>query len=424
MTSSATPAPRSGPASLFWRRADQTQSLTALVADMAANAVDTLVTIDCNPAYASAGALDFAKRLALVRNRIHVGLHSDETAQLCQWHLPLSHPLESFGDARAIDGSASIIQPVIAPLYSSRSVHQFVDMLSGSTDPAADGAVRATWQATFGGDFEQRWVRALHDGFVADSAAKPLTLAAKASPPPVANTASAAGDIDIVFGADPTIWDGRFANIAWLQELPKPLTKITWDNVIAVSPAIAAAQDEQDTLIAGGRVYLPGGDPHDPPVRDILVQNGRITSVDAPDSQAATKAEVRRRAAAGEARVIDAENLLMLPGFVNAHYHSYDVLQKACWRTCRSTSGRCTRSRHILGRAARGLQQPPRLPRSTMAMVSPELLAATELSMTSPYSSGAPGFCSTTDPQRIPRDRCIEPSRHTCSHVKSLLMSS
>ncbi len=84
----------------------------------------------------------------------------------------------------------------------------------------------------------------------------------------------------------------------------------------------------QDTLIAGGRVYLPGGDPHDPPVRDILVQNGRITSVDAPDSQAATKAEVRRRAAAGEARVIDAENLLMLPGFVNAHYHSYDVLQK------------------------------------------------------------------------------------------------
>ncbi len=154
------------------RQAIETQSLTALVADMAASAVDTLVMIDCNPAYTSAGALDFAKRLALVRNRIHAGLHADETAQLCQWHLPLSHPLESFGDARAVDGSASIIQPVVAPLYSSRSVHQFVDMLLGTTDPAADGAVRATWQATFGGDFEQRWVRALHDGFVADSAAQ------------------------------------------------------------------------------------------------------------------------------------------------------------------------------------------------------------------------------------------------------------
>jgi len=84
----------------------------------------------------------------------------------------------------------------------------------------------------------------------------------------------------------------------------------------------------QDTLIAGGRVYLPGGDPHDPPVRDILVQNGRIANVDAPDEQAAAKAELRRRAAAGAARVIEARELLVLPGFVNAHYHSYDVLQK------------------------------------------------------------------------------------------------
>jgi molybdopterin-containing oxidoreductase family iron-sulfur binding subunit len=250
---------------------DQTQSLTALVSAMAANAVDTLVTIDCNPAYASPGALDFAKRLGLVRNRIHVGLHSDETAQLCQWHLPLSHPLESFADARAIDGSATIIQPVIEPLYSSRSVHQFVDMLSGSADPTADGAVRATWQATFGGDFEQRWVHSLHDGFVADSAAKPLALAARASPPPAANTLSSTGDIDIVFGPDPTIWDGRFANIAWLQELPKPLTKITWDNVIAVSPAIAAAQGLSngdiaevaigDRLVRGPAWIVPGQAP-------------------------------------------------------------------------------------------------------------------------------------------------------------------
>jgi 5-methylthioadenosine/S-adenosylhomocysteine deaminase len=83
-----------------------------------------------------------------------------------------------------------------------------------------------------------------------------------------------------------------------------------------------------DVLIAGGRVYLPGGDPHDPPVCDILVKDGRIASVDAPDDQAAAKAKLRRRATAGAARVIGAQELLVLPGFVNAHYHSYDVLQK------------------------------------------------------------------------------------------------
>jgi MoCo/4Fe-4S cofactor protein with predicted Tat translocation signal len=216
------------------------QSLAALASDIAAGAVDTLVMIDCNPAYASAGSLEFAKRLASVRNRIHIGLHVDETAQLSQWHLPLSHPLESFGDARAIDGSVCIIQPVIAPLYASRSIHQYVDMLAGTPDATADSAVRTTWQANFGGDFEQRWVRALHDGFVADSAAKPLTLSAKAPTPPAATSKSAAGELDIVFDPDPTVWDGRFANIAWLQELPKPLTKLTWDNVVAISPATAS----------------------------------------------------------------------------------------------------------------------------------------------------------------------------------------
>jgi MoCo/4Fe-4S cofactor protein with predicted Tat translocation signal len=219
---------------------DDTQTLGALASEMASGAVDTLVTIDCNPVYAAPGTLDFTKNLEHVPHRIHAGLHADETAQLCQWHLPLSHPLESFGDARAVDGSAAIIQPVIRPLYSSRSVHQIADMLLGTTDPAADSAVRATWQTTFGGDFEQRWTRALHDGLVADSASRPLTLAAR--PFALPEPAPRSGDFDFAFLPDPTIWDGRFGNIAWLQELPKPLTKTTWDNVIAVSPAIAAAK--------------------------------------------------------------------------------------------------------------------------------------------------------------------------------------
>jgi molybdopterin-containing oxidoreductase family iron-sulfur binding subunit len=216
-------------------------SLDTLAADMAAGAVDTLIVLDCNPAYASPGALRFAERLSRVPHRIHVGSHRDETAQLCPWHLPLSHPLESWSDARAVDGSVTILQPAVVPLYDSRSAHQIADMLLGVTDAAADSAVRATWQANFGEAFGERWARALHDGFIADTQSRRLALSAKppSPPPPIATSG---GEVDVVFNPDPTIWDGRFANVAWLQELPKPLTKITWDNVIAVSPTLAAGK--------------------------------------------------------------------------------------------------------------------------------------------------------------------------------------
>jgi MoCo/4Fe-4S cofactor protein with predicted Tat translocation signal len=222
--------------------ADETQSLAALATDMAAGAVDTLVMLDCNPAYAAPGSLDFARQLLRVPNRVHAGLYFDETALSCQWHLPLSHALESWSDARAVDGSVTIMQPLVSPLYASRSMHQLADMLLGAIDPASDAAVRATWRDTFGTAFDERWTRSLHDGFIADTAARPLTLSAKAPAAPRPDPAAVQGQVDIVFRPDPTVWDGRFANIAWLQELPKPLTKITWDNVIAVSPAIATAQ--------------------------------------------------------------------------------------------------------------------------------------------------------------------------------------
>ena len=219
------------------------QSLDALVADMAAGSVETLIVLDGNPAYAAPGALGFAEHLAHVPNRIHAGLYVDETALLCDWQLPLSHPLEAWSDGRAVDGSTSIIQPVVRPLYASRSVHQLMDMLLGTIDPASDAAVRATWRAQFGTAFDTRWAQALHSGFIAGTAAQPISVAAKAPAAPPTPAASAKGALDIVFRPDPTIWDGRFGNVAWQQELPKPLTKITWDNIVAVSPAIAGAQN-------------------------------------------------------------------------------------------------------------------------------------------------------------------------------------
>jgi len=218
--------------------ATDAQPLAGLTADIAAGAVETLILIDCNPAYASPGALKFAEHLARVPNRIHAGLHADETAQLCQWHLPLSHALESWSDGRAVDGTTTIIQPTVRPLYASRSIHQVVGLLLGVDEPAADAAVRATWRETFGSDFDQRWTRTLHDGFVADSRAQP-TAVTPTVPAPSPQQAKEADGLEIVFMPDPSVWDGRFANIAWLQEMPKPLTKVTWDNVIAISPAIA-----------------------------------------------------------------------------------------------------------------------------------------------------------------------------------------
>jgi len=230
-------------------------SLADLVRDISAGAVDTLIVLDSNPAYAAPGELAFSDVLPRVRERIHLGLYRDETAHLCRWHLPLAHPLESWGDGRAVDGSACIIQPLLAPLYGGRTAPQFLAMLLGAVDPPAEDAVRETWANAFGGDFDVRWRRSLHDGFVADSALQPIAV----TPRPVdipPRPPRGSDHVDVVFAPDPSVWDGRFANVAWLQELPKPLTKLTWDNVIAVSAKMA----EQMQLANGDMIEVAVGD--------------------------------------------------------------------------------------------------------------------------------------------------------------------
>jgi MoCo/4Fe-4S cofactor protein with predicted Tat translocation signal len=212
-----------------------TGTLADLVADARAGQVDSLLIIDANPAYTASGSLGFKDALQRVRTSLHLGLQRDETGDLCEWQLPLTHALESWSDARAVDGTATIIQPTISPFYDVRTVHQIVAMLLGQINPAPDKPVRATWQATFDGDFDARWRKALHDGFV-EGAAPWVDVRAS-----VADVMSEASDdgLDIVFRPDPTVWDGQFANIGWLQELPKPLTTLTWGNIISISPALA-----------------------------------------------------------------------------------------------------------------------------------------------------------------------------------------
>jgi len=152
-----------------------------------------------------------------------------------------THELESWGDARAFDGTVSIIQPLIAPLYNAKSPVEFVAMLSGQADATGYELVRAYWQKQHSGaDFEQFWRKSLHDGWIDGTTFQPKTLSAKAASTPAESKPADANAVELNIRRDPTIWDGQFSNNGWLQELPKPMSKLTWDNAVQVGPKMAA----------------------------------------------------------------------------------------------------------------------------------------------------------------------------------------
>jgi molybdopterin-containing oxidoreductase family iron-sulfur binding subunit len=222
---------------------DQIGSLRTLVADMDAGKVELLLILGGNPVYDAPADVAFAKTLGKVALTAHLSLHDDETSAACHWQLPEAHPLEAWSDARAFDGTASIQQPLIAPLYGGLSAHELIAQLVKSGTVSGHELVRETWRkAPHEGDFERFWRRSLHDGVVAGTASPARSVSlrreglAAAAPAPAS---SRAGGLELNFRVDPTIYDGRFANNGWLQELPKPLTKLTWDNTAQVSPATA-----------------------------------------------------------------------------------------------------------------------------------------------------------------------------------------
>jgi MoCo/4Fe-4S cofactor protein with predicted Tat translocation signal len=231
----------------------RTQTLTELTADMAAGTVDLLLVLDGNPVYTAPADLAFAEHFQKVALRIHVGLHVDETAALSHWHIPATHYLEQWGDVRAFDGTVTICQPLIAPLYDTcRSPHEVLAAFGDNPQATAYEILRERWEAAYddgtvnlpdGSPFEtfdKAWRRVVHDGYVAGTAAEVVTPGAPAAIPPPAVTLPADA-IEVTFSADPTIHDGRYANNGWLQETPKPLNKMTWDNVVIVSPRTAEA---------------------------------------------------------------------------------------------------------------------------------------------------------------------------------------
>ena len=323
--------------------ADRTQveQLRELIADIDAGRVRMLVILGGNPVYNTPIDLKLnAERMNKIPLRVHLGMYADETAELCHWHISEKHYLEMWGDARAFDGTVSIIQPLINPLYESKSINEVVQVFMGenfdqrdidiikgywqtqnllsvgsgpaprpvpaaqnieaepqaertpvpSASPAASPAAAATPATSAAANtvapsaptnpnqtgqtpptvaetvsptnFEDNWRKAVHDGFIQNTAFPTRNVSVNTAflAQPDARPA-VQGALEISIEPDPTIYDGRFANNGWLQELPKPLNKITWENVALISPRTAAEfnlnQHGEYNDYAGGDTPIP-----------------------------------------------------------------------------------------------------------------------------------------------------------------------
>ena len=218
--------------------------------------VSTLLVLGCNPVYDAPSDFGFADALSKVESSIHLGLYLDETARLCTWHLPEAHFLETWSDGSAADGSHLIGQPMIEPIWGGRSAVEVLSVCMGNARAGMD-LVR---EGVSGGD--DAWRKAVHDGFVAGSAApvesvEPRNLPTATFDEAALAAAPANGMLELNFTACPKLWDGRFANSGWLQELPDPITKITWGNVAYLSYKTGAelgiANETMIRLEVGGR---------------------------------------------------------------------------------------------------------------------------------------------------------------------------
>jgi molybdopterin-containing oxidoreductase family iron-sulfur binding subunit len=176
---------------------------------------------------------------------VRLGLYDDETSEVCQWLIPENHPFEFWSDAPAYDGSMSIIQPLIAPLYGGKSSHDLLSAFTDTPEKTSHASVRDYWKTKHtGADFETWWSRSVHDGYIKDSALPAVKAEAKLVP---ATSPSSGGEgYDVSFHFDPYILDGRFANNTWLQELPRPMSRLSWDNAVIVSEKTAKDLDVKD----------------------------------------------------------------------------------------------------------------------------------------------------------------------------------
>ena len=274
---------------------------------MNAGRVDTLVVLGVNPIYAAPADLPLREAMQKVAFRLHAGLYFDETAEQCQWHAPLQHDLESWSDARSADGTASIVQPLVRPFYAARSLHVLLDKLQGGSASDRD-LVQATRRASWGSDFDARWRDALFRGFVENSAFAPVSAAPVDRSVRPRSEPDQPEELAVLLRPDPTVWDGCFADNAWLQETPKPQTTITWGNVVAISPHLASTRkitngDEVRLSVQGreiaGPAWVQSG--QEPGTITLTLGYGRARSA-VPAGSATTPSRSAPRASHGISR--------------------------------------------------------------------------------------------------------------------------
>ncbi|MBV9458749.1 MAG: 4Fe-4S dicluster domain-containing protein [Bradyrhizobium sp.] len=248
------------------------ESLRRIASDGHSGHVDTLLIMGTNPIYDAPGELRLGEAVAAIPFTAHFGCYRDETAERCTWHLPLTHVLEGWSDVRGFDGTASVMQPLIRPLYDSRDQHQIPAMLQEGASPSAFNIVRDRWRSSVGDkDFEDWWRQTLNDGVVANSASEKISLSPVKLPDVPA--AVAAEGFTLALSPDPSVFDGGMANNAWLQECPKPFTTQVWGNALHIAETDAhklGLNDGDVVQLKGGQTTLEA---------PVLVREGQAAGV-------------------------------------------------------------------------------------------------------------------------------------------------
>lgn len=222
---------------------DNRKAFADLVREIGNGDYDTVVITGTNPSYTAPADLDFNNALRQAGTVIHLSGHYDETSKNATWHVNRAHYLEQWGDGYSYNGVQSVIQPMIRPLFGGKSEVEFLAAVAYGEDRTGHDLVRETWSGSVSGDFNRIWNKVLHDGMLENSGFEAVTPVMSGNFDTVVrealSTAVSGDGIELVFKSDPKMFDGRWANNPWLQELPDPITKITWDNTAIMSPATA-----------------------------------------------------------------------------------------------------------------------------------------------------------------------------------------
>jgi molybdopterin-containing oxidoreductase family iron-sulfur binding subunit len=221
----------------------QVSDLITLTGQMKEGTIKTLIMLGGNPVYNAPADLDFGKALKKVEHTIHLSPSLDETSRNVQWHIPQAHYLESWGDCRSGNGSLSLIQPLIAPLFDSHSMLELLFLINEGSEGKGYEITRQTWKKFLPKkEFEKNWRHVLHDGVLPISHLPEIhpkinkkSIVGHFRNNPIQVNIPDENNLEIVFHTSPAVYDGRFSNIGWLQELPDSVSKLSWDNAALVS---------------------------------------------------------------------------------------------------------------------------------------------------------------------------------------------